>query len=156
MQFAPTAIPGTPPGQPSTRQSVAMAQPTSDHTLQTLAAAAFQHPPYPPSTYESFPTYEQQAVHARHVAQGAHNPDINALLNPSSTPTSLIDPNLEASMMRGPANTGEGIANGEMLPGLREHAKEEGLTETDTKLAHALQGFSDGQGQAPGGTGGQG
>ncbi len=45
-----------------------------------------------------------------------------------------------------------------MLAGIKDHANHEkdDVNETDTKLAHALQGFSDGQGQAQEGTEGQG
>ena len=100
-------------------------------------------------------------MQARHVAQVGHNPNINALLNPSNTPTHMIDPNLEASIDRAVAQSEE-VANRELLAGIQAHARatgagrDEELNETDTKLAHALQGFSDGQGQAGAGAGGQG
>ena len=70
----------------------------------------------------------------------------------------MIDPNLEGPTRRNNAGRSGNDRNGEMLAGIKDHANHEkdDVNETDTKLAHALQGFSDGQGQAQEGTEGQG
>ena len=157
MQFQPTAVPGPSPAEVQAQQAAAAAGASNvpDHTLQTLAAAAVQHPPYPPPSYDGYPTYTQIL---RQAPQVAPNSNINALLNPSTTPTTVIDPNLEGPTHHGDAGAGEHSRHGEMLAGIRDHAKrkEEAVNETDTKLAHALQGFSDGQEQAHAGTEGRG
>ena len=60
----------------------------------------------------------------------------------------MIDPNLEAPGNQNAAGTADHEGSGEMLAGTRDHAKpnNENIHETDTKLAYALKGFSDGQG----------
>lgn len=118
VQFAPTAIPGPPPGGGNAlpRPSTATTQQMPDHTLQTLAAAAVQHPPYVPPLYEAYPTYTP-APHTAHAAQAIPNTNISSLLNPSTTPTSMIDPNLESSVNRNSAGADERAR--EVLAGIR-------------------------------------
>ena len=63
----------------------------------------------------------------------------------------MIDPNLEGPHSHSSAAPSGADRNAEMLAGIQEHAQSKNVNETDTKLAHALQGFSDGQGQVHGG-----
>lgn len=70
----------------------------------------------------------------------------------------MIDPSLETAANQPTASATSKSGDGETLAGIKDHAKAKDgeMNETDTKLAHALQGFSDGQGKEPNNAEGQG
>lgn len=132
-------------------------QQVAAHTLEALSAAAADHPPYPPAT--NFPDYNVYASHE--VTQPVYGPartelapsgsqtnNISFLLNPSQThtPSSLIDPSLESSVV--PAVDQAHEARLSASPRQERHeSKDEPdnrLGESDSRVAFVLKSFTDG------------
>lgn len=93
----------TPPPQAQTPDSY---QQVAAHTLEALSTAAADHISYPPQATAYYTSMTSQDVHPDYAfVRGeagngvGHGNQINLLLNPQGqTPSSLIDPNLEATV----------------------------------------------------------
>ncbi|EXJ92966.1 hypothetical protein A1O3_01522 [Capronia epimyces CBS 606.96] len=103
----PTAEDSTTPPPPQTQTPSDSYQQVAAHTLEALSTAAADHVSYPPQATAYYTTVASQDAHPDYAfvrgepgsGIGGQNNNINFLLNPQGqTPSSLIDPNLEATV----------------------------------------------------------
>lgn len=133
-------------------------QQVAAHTLEALSTAAVDHPPYSSSPnyadysgvypsrgdiHSGYGPARQDGVHAA----GHQNNNISFLLNPSSTPSSMIDPNLESSVAQAEDPT-ETRVSGSPKPDQHEEKEEdEHIDMSDSRVAYVLKNFADAPGQ---------